>query len=76
MFIGILLIVIVQNPLIPFSQGGVARIENSGEAARRMSVKGGQALKRYESSGEIGEGQGTRAGDLPPRGWGGSMCPS
>jgi len=60
--IGILLIVIVQNPLNPFGQDKVVVIENPGEADMRMLVKDGQELKRYESSGEIGEGQGTKAG--------------
>ena len=53
--IGILLIVIVQNPLNPFSQDKVVVVENPGEADMRM-------LKRYQASGEIGEGQGSRAG--------------
>lgn len=60
--IGILMVVIVQNPLNPFSQDSVVVIENPGEADMRMTVKEGQELKRYESSGTIGEGQGTKAG--------------
>lgn len=60
--IGILLIVIVQNPLNPFSQDKVVVVENPGEADMRMLVKEGKELKRYQASGEIGEGQGSRAG--------------
>lgn len=60
--IGILMVVIVQNPLNPFSQDQVVVIENPGEADMRMLVKDGQELKRYEASGAIGEGQGTKAG--------------
>lgn len=60
--IGILLVVIVQNPLNPFSQDKVVFIENPGEADMRMMVKDGEELKRYESNGSIGEGQGTKAG--------------
>ncbi|HHG5596924.1 TPA: DUF2149 domain-containing protein [Pseudomonas aeruginosa] len=60
--IGILLIVIVQNPLNPFSQDKVVVVENPGEADMRMLVKDGKELKRYQASGEIGEGQGCRAG--------------
>lgn len=60
--IGILLIVIVQNPLNPFSQDKVVVVENPGEADMRMLVKDGKELKRYQASGEIGEGQGSRAG--------------
>lgn len=55
--IGILLIVIVQNPLNPFSQDKVVVVENPGEADMRMLVKDGKELKRYQASGEIGEGQ-------------------
>ena len=61
MVIGILLIVIVQNPLNPFSQDKVVVVENPGEADMRMLVDG-KELKRYQASGEIGEGQGSRAG--------------
>ncbi|MBA1275353.1 DUF2149 domain-containing protein [Stutzerimonas azotifigens] len=60
--IGILLIVIVQNPLNPFTQERVMVIKNPGEANMRMLVKEGQELTQYESSGEIGEGQGAKAG--------------
>ncbi|WP_312479334.1 DUF2149 domain-containing protein [Stutzerimonas nitrititolerans] len=60
--IGILLIVIVQNPLNPFSQDKVVVVQNPGEASMRMLIKDGQELKQYESSGEIGEGQGAKAG--------------
>ncbi|WP_313513336.1 DUF2149 domain-containing protein [Pseudomonas sp.] len=60
--IGILLIVIVQNPLNPFSQDNVVVVENPGEANIRMLIKEGQELKQYRSSGEIGEGQGAKAG--------------
>jgi hypothetical protein len=60
--IGILLIVIVQNPLNPFRQDKVVVVENPGEANMRMLIKDGQELKQYESSSEIGEGQGATAG--------------
>ncbi|WP_462402682.1 DUF2149 domain-containing protein [Pseudomonas sp. Marseille-QA0332] len=60
--IGILLVVIVRNPLNPFSAEKVMVIENPGEANMRMLVKDGQQLKEYQSSGEIGEGQGAKAG--------------
>ncbi|WP_420963771.1 DUF2149 domain-containing protein [Brucella sp. IR073] len=60
--IGILMIVIVTNPLNPFSSGKVTVIENPGEADIRITVKDGRELTRYEANGKIGEGQGTRAG--------------
>lgn len=60
--IGILLIVILRNPLNPFSNANVTVVENPGRADMRITVKEGQELTRYEASGEIGEGQGVRAG--------------
>jgi hypothetical protein len=60
--IGILLIVIVQSPLNPFNQNKVVVIENPGEADMRMLVKDGQELTEYQANGEIGEGQGSKAG--------------
>ena len=60
--IGILLIIIVQNPLNPFSQDSVVVVENPGEANMRMLIKDGKELKQYESSDEVGEGRGAKAG--------------
>ncbi|ARP93122.1 DUF2149 domain-containing protein [Bordetella genomosp. 13] len=60
--IGMLMVVIAQNPLNPFSQDKVVVVENPGEADMRITIKNGQELTRYEASGEVGEGQGARAG--------------
>lgn len=60
--IGMLMVVIAANPLSPFSQDKVVVVENPGEADMRITVKDGQELTRYESSGEVGQGQGSRAG--------------
>ncbi|QAA94462.1 DUF2149 domain-containing protein [Pollutimonas thiosulfatoxidans] len=60
--IGVLMIVIAQNPLNPFSQEDVVVIEKPGDADMRITIKNGQELTRYESSGETGEGRGARAG--------------
>jgi len=60
--IGILLMVIVQNPLNPFSQKNVTVIENPGQDNMRILIKNGEELTRYEASQEMGEGQGTRVG--------------
>ena len=57
-----LMVVIAQNPLNPFSEERVVVVENPGEDNMRITVKDGQELTRYESSGEMGEGQGARAG--------------
>ena len=61
--IGILLTVIAVNPLSPFSNNDVVVIENPGKADMKVTVKQGEKLTRYESNGEIGEGQGTKAGE-------------
>ena len=60
--IGILLIVIVQNPLNPFSKARVTVVENPGEAAQRITIKDGKEMRRYVTSSEAGEGQGVKAG--------------
>jgi hypothetical protein len=60
--VAMLMIVIVKNPLNPFSNRNVVVVENPGEADMRITVKDGQELTRYETSGEVGEGKGARAG--------------
>jgi len=60
--IGILLVIIVQNPLNPFTEQNVIVIENPGQSDMRMTIKDSEELTRYEANGEIGEGQGSRAG--------------
>ena len=59
--IGILLIVIVQNPLNPFSQDKVVVVENPGEANMRMLIKDGKELKQYQSAARSAR-QGSKAG--------------
>lgn len=58
----ILLIIVVQNPLNPFASEDVIVVENPGKKDMRITVKKGDELTRYESNGEIGEGQGIKAG--------------
>lgn len=60
--IAVLLVVLVQNPLNPFVADSLMVIENPGEADMRITVKDGDELTRYESQGQIGEGQGVKAG--------------
>ncbi|MBS7455772.1 DUF2149 domain-containing protein [Coralloluteibacterium stylophorae] len=60
--IGILMIVIVRNPLNPFTSDQVTVIENPGEADMRITIKDGETLTRYEANSQIGEGQGARMG--------------
>lgn len=60
--IAILLVIVMTNPLNPFSAKKVVVVENPGEANMTMIVKDGQELTKYTTSGEIGEGRGVRAG--------------
>ena len=59
--IAVLLVVLVQNPLNPFNARDLMVIENPGKADMRITVKEGDELTRYESQGQIGEGQGVKA---------------
>ena len=60
--IGALLISIAQNPLSPFSAENVTVIKNEGQPNMEIIVKEGNEVKQYESTGEIGSGNGTKAG--------------
>lgn len=60
--IAVLLIVVIENPINPFSSDDVVVIKNPGTDTMEMIVKAGEELTHYKSSGEIGEGQGIRAG--------------
>ncbi|MCO1336138.1 DUF2149 domain-containing protein [Microbulbifer sp. OS29] len=60
--IAALLIAIAQNPLNAFSSEKVTVIKNAGEPNMEVIVKDGKEIKQYKSTGEIGSGEGTRAG--------------
>ncbi|GAA4417122.1 DUF2149 domain-containing protein [Advenella sp. WQ 585] len=60
--IGILMVVVALNPLNPYAAQDVIVIENPGKANMTMTIKEGEELTRYESNGEIGQGQGIKAG--------------
>lgn len=60
--IGILMVVVALNPLNPYVAQDVIVIENPGKANMSMTIKEGEELTRYESNGEIGQGQGIKAG--------------
>ena len=60
--VAMLMIVVATNPLNPFNSRDVTVVENPGQADMKVTVKQGQELKKYESSSEVGEGKGTRAG--------------
>ena len=60
--IAALLISIAQNPLSAFSTDDVTVIKNPGQEDMQMIVKQGKEIKQYKASGEIGSGEGMRAG--------------
>ncbi|WP_292978446.1 DUF2149 domain-containing protein [Nitrosomonas sp.] len=61
--IAALLITIVQNPLInPFSQKDVTVIVDVGKPGMEMIIKKGETIEHYKASGEIGTGDGQKAG--------------
>ncbi len=60
--IAALLIAIAQNPMNPFSSDDVTVIKNPGQADMEIIVKKGEKIEHYKSSGEIGQGEGSRAG--------------
>lgn len=60
--IAALLIAIAQNPLNVFSSDSVTVVKNAGQDNMEVWVKEGKEIKQYKSSGEIGSGEGMRAG--------------
>ncbi|MEM7542477.1 MAG: DUF2149 domain-containing protein [Pseudomonadota bacterium] len=60
--IAALLISIAQNPLNPFVDETVTVIKNAGEPNMEIVIKEGETIESYKSSGEIGSGEGVRAG--------------
>ncbi len=60
--IAALLISIALNPLNPFSAQNVTVIKNAGKPNMEIIIKEGEKLTKYKSSGNIGEGEGVKAG--------------
>lgn len=60
--IAVLLVAIIENPLNPFFTKDLLVIKNPGQSNIEMIVKKGTELKRFQMSGRIGEGEGTKAG--------------
>jgi hypothetical protein len=60
--IAVLLVAVMENPINPFALQNAVVIKDPGEPTMEMIVKKGNELKRYKSSGQIGEGQGAKAG--------------
>jgi hypothetical protein len=60
--IAALLIALAQNPLNTFSADDVTVIKNAGKPNMEVIVKKGKEIKQYKSTGEVGSGEGMRAG--------------
>lgn len=57
-----LLIAIAQNPMNPFLDENVTVIKNAGQPDMEMIIKNGEKIETYKSQGEIGSGEGVKAG--------------
>ncbi len=60
--IAALIISIAQNPLNPFSSENVTVIKNEGQPNMEIIVKQGNEIKQFKSQGEMGSGNGAKAG--------------
>jgi len=61
--IAALLITVAQNPLLsPFVKQDITVITNPGKPSMEMIVKKGDKIEHYKSSGQIGQGEGQKAG--------------
>lgn len=57
-----LLIAIAQNPMNPFLDEKVTVIKNSGAPDMEIVIKNGKTIETYRSAGEVGAGDGVKAG--------------
>jgi hypothetical protein len=61
--IAALLITVAQNPLLnAFSQRDVTVITDPGKPTMEIMIKKGEKIERYKASGQIGQGEGAKAG--------------
>ncbi|OHX36885.1 hypothetical protein BJL95_19475 [Methylomonas sp. LWB] len=60
--IAILFIIVMENPLNPFNSDKVIVVKNPGEANMEMTIKDGEKMEKYQSTGKIGQGEGMKAG--------------
>ncbi len=60
--IAALLIAIAQNPLNIFTADEVTVVKNAGKPNMELIIKDGKEIKQFKSSGQIGAGEGARAG--------------
>lgn len=61
--IAALLVTVAQNPVLnPFSKQDVTVITDPGKPTMEMVIKKGENIERYKASGNIGQGEGAKAG--------------
>lgn len=60
--IAALLLAIASNPMNPFTTDDVTIIRNPGQPNMEIIVKKGEVIEHYQASGEIGSGEGAKAG--------------
>lgn len=60
--IGALLIALAQNPLNPFMEEDVVVVKNPGKENMEILIKKGKKMEKLKATGEIGSGEGMRAG--------------
>lgn len=60
--IAALLLAVAQSPANPFSAEQVTIVKNPGKQNMEVIIKDGTKIEHYKASGEIGEGQGAKAG--------------
>ena len=61
--IAALLVTVAQNPVLnPFSKQDVTVITDPGKPTMEMVIKKGEKIVRYKASGNIGQGEGAKAG--------------
>jgi hypothetical protein len=61
--IAALLITVAQNPVLnAFSQRDATLIVDAGKPSMQVLIKKGKKIEKYRTSGEIGQGEGEKAG--------------
>lgn len=61
--IAALLIVVAKNPMLnAFARQDVTLITDAGKPGMEVLVKKGQKIERYKSNGQVGQGEGDKAG--------------
>lgn len=60
--IAALLLAVAQNPMNVFAREAVTVIKNPGQPDMEVLIKDGQKIEHYKASGQIGAGEGEKAG--------------